>query len=82
MKVESESEIEVAQLCLTLSDPTDRSPPASSVHEILLARVLEWVAIAFSDDYTEEVTNRFKGLDMIECLKNCEQRFMTLHRKQ
>ena len=32
--------------------------------------------------YTVEVTNRFKGLDMIECLKNCEQRFMTLHRKQ
>ena len=38
----------VAQLCLTLCDPTNCSPPGSSVHEILQARVLEWVAIAFS----------------------------------
>ena len=29
-------------------------------------------------DYTMEVTNRFKGLDLIECLKNYGQRFMTL----
>ena len=29
-----------------------------------------------------EVTNRFKGLDLIECLKNYGQRFMTLYRKQ
>ena len=83
MKVESESEIEVAQLCLTLSDPTDRSPPASSVHEILLARVLEWVAIAFSDDYTEEVTNRFKGLDLKGRMpEDYGQRFMTFYRRQ
>ena len=33
-------------------------------------------------DYTVEVTNRFKGLDVIECLKNCGQRFATLHRRQ
>ena len=33
-------------------------------------------------DYTVEVTNRFKGLDLIECLKNCERRFMTLYRRQ
>ena len=45
MKVKSESE--VAQLCLTLSDPMDCSPPGSSVHGIFQARVLEWVAIAF-----------------------------------
>ena len=36
------------QLCSTLSDPMDYSPPGSSVHEIFQARVLEWVAIAFS----------------------------------
>ena len=30
--------------------------------------------------YTVEVTNRFKGLDLIECLKNYELRFMTLNR--
>ena len=33
-------------------------------------------------DYTVEVTNRFKGLDLIECLKNYGQRFMTLYRRQ
>ena len=43
------SENEVAQSCLTLSDPMDCSPPGSSVHGILQARVLEWGAIAFSD---------------------------------
>ena len=41
-------ESEVAQLCLTLSDPMDCSLPGSSVHGILQARVLEWGAIAFS----------------------------------
>ena len=43
MKVKSESE--VAQLCLTLSDPMDCSLPGSSVHGIFQARVLEWGAI-------------------------------------
>ena len=46
MKVKSE--IEVAQLCPTLRDPMDCSLPGSSVHGILQARVLEWVAIASS----------------------------------
>ena len=46
MKVKSESE--VAQSCLTLSDPMDCSPPGSSAHGIFQARVLEWGAIAFS----------------------------------
>ena len=32
--------------------------------------------------YTVEVTNRFKGLDLIECLKNYRQRFMTLYRRK
>ena len=35
-----------------------------------------------SYDYTVEVTNRFKGLDLIECLKNHGWRFMTLYRSQ
>ena len=46
IKVKSESE--VAQSCPTLSDPMDCSPPGSSVHGILQARVPEWGAIAFS----------------------------------
>ena len=33
-------------------------------------------------DYTVEVRNRFKGLDLVECLMNYGQRFMTLYRKQ
>ena len=39
---------EVAQLYLTLCDPMDCNLPGSSVHGILQARVLEWVAISFS----------------------------------
>ena len=46
--VESESESEVTQSCLTLSDPMDCSLPGSSAHGIVQATVLEWVAIAFS----------------------------------
>ena len=42
------SESEVAQSCPTLCDPMDCSPPGSSIHGIFQARVLEWVAIAFS----------------------------------
>ena len=45
----SESESEVAQSCPTPSDPMDCSLPAPSVHGIFQARVLEWVAIAFSN---------------------------------
>ena len=46
VKVKSESE--VAQSCPTLYDPTDCSLPGSS-YGIFQARVLEWVAIAFSE---------------------------------
>ena len=49
MKVKSESE--VAQSCLTLSDPMDCSLPGSSIHGIFHSRVLEWGAIAFSACY-------------------------------
>jgi len=38
----------VAQSCPTLCDPVDCSPPGSSVHGILQARILEWAAISFS----------------------------------
>ena len=37
------------QLCPTLCDPIDGSPPGSPVPEILQARTLEWVAISFSN---------------------------------
>ena len=43
------------QSCPTLSDPMDSSPPGSSVHRILQARILEWVAFSFSaSQWTEE----------------------------
>ena len=60
MKVRSE----VAQSCLTLSDPMDCSPPGSSVHGIFQARVLEWGAIAtkklnvVKDDWSREASLR------------------------
>ena len=47
MKVKRESE--VAQSCLTLSNPMDCSLPGSSIHGIFQARVLEWIAISFSN---------------------------------
>ena len=55
-KVKSESE--VAQLCLTLRDPMDCSLPGSSVHGIFQARVLEWVAIAFSNTWKGKVKRK------------------------
>ena len=45
---------EVTQSCPTLSDAMDCSLPGSSVHGIFQARILEWVAIAFS-----EITYKF-----------------------
>ena len=48
MKVKRESE--VTQSCLLLRDPMDCNLPSSSVHGIFQARVLQWVAIAFSDN--------------------------------
>ena len=40
-----------AQSCSTLCDPMECSLPGSSVHGILQARILEWVAISFSNYY-------------------------------
>ena len=40
----------VTQLCPTLCDPMDCCPPGSSVHGILQARILEWVAMPSSRD--------------------------------
>ena len=57
MKVKSESE--VAESCPTLSDPMDCSLPGSSVHRLFQARVLEWVAIAFSKEIIGDKPNLF-----------------------
>ena len=50
-------ESEVAQLCLTLSDPMDYGPPGSSIHGIFQASVLERGAIAFSE-YILSIINK------------------------
>ena len=42
----------VVQSCLTLCDPVDCSPPGSSVHGISLAKILEWVTISWTRDWT------------------------------
>ena len=42
------TEVKVAQLCPTLCDPKDCSPPGSSVPGVSQARILEWVAMSFS----------------------------------
>ena len=59
MKVKIESE--VSQSCPTLSDPMDCSLPGSSVHGIFQARVLQWVAIAFSRGDTLGPSNSASG---------------------
>ena len=43
------------QLCLTLCDPIDSSPPGSPISGILQARTLEWVAISFSNAWKWKV---------------------------
>ena len=54
MRVKSESE--VAQSCPTPSDPRDCSPPDSSIHGILQARVLDWGAIAYRILKSRDIT--------------------------
>ena len=53
--LESESESEVAQSCPAISDPMDCSLPGSSIHGIFQIRVLEWVAISFSNAWKWKV---------------------------
>ena len=54
------------QLCLTLCDPIDSSPPGSAVPEILQARTLEWVAISFSNAWKWKV--QVKALSCVRLL--------------
>ena len=73
MKVKSESE--VTQSCPTLSDPIDCSPPGSSVHGIFQARVLEWVAIAFSVRQCYLILNRLlSGECVISSVLSCRSK--------
>ena len=80
MKVKREGE--VTQSCPTLSDPMDCSLPGSSVQGIFQARVLEWVAIAFSASVP-----LFPNI-CCYCIKSCfsseskEQHVLTVRQKE
>ena len=60
----------VVQLCLTLRDPMDCSPPGSSVHGILQARILQWVAFPFS-----RASSRPRDQTQVSCIAG---RFFTI----
>ena len=72
------------QSCPTLCVPIDRSPPGSSVPGIFQARVLEWGAIAFSDETTWENLKEERLSRIFEVLKACswEHLFSSKMRKQ
>ena len=55
--MKGKSESEVTQLCPTLSNSMDCSLLGSSVHGIFQARVLEWGAIAFSEEWSRHEEN-------------------------
>ena len=86
MKVKSKSE--VAQLCPTLHNPMDCSPPGSSIHGISQARVLEWVTIAFSFRRSRAalIQNSFTELCLLWscgflCLDGCPVSFLYMPSK-
>ena len=60
------------QSCPTLCDPIDGSPPGFSVRGIFQARVLEWGAIAFSDDqprqHIKKQRHYFTGKGLVKAL--------------
>ena len=64
-----ESESEVAQSCLTLSDPMDCSPPGPSIHGSFQARVLEWGAIAFSDTSSRRMLSEYTQTCVVDLLR-------------
>ena len=57
-------------MCLTPSDPMDCSLPGLSVHGIFQARVLEWVAIAFSDNEISVLLRKGRGFPGGSVVKN------------
>ena len=69
MKVKSESE--VTQLCPTLNDPMDCSPPGSSIHGSFQERVLEGGAIAFSEVWTYQCCLWHGSIGWLPLPQNC-----------
>ena len=75
MEVKSKSE--VAQLCPTKRDPIDCSLPVASIHGIFQARVLEWVAIAFSAAYLRLLI--FLLIILIPACASCSPAFLMMY---
>jgi len=80
--------VTVAQSCLTLFNPLNCSPPGFSVHGILQARILEWVAISFSKGvslkvikykYNNKQQNKSKEIQENLCFSH-EDYFSTFER--
>ena len=69
-------ELTVAQIMNSLSPNSDLKKVKKTT------RPFRYDLNQILNDYTVEVTNRFKGLDLIECLINYGWRFMTLYRRQ
>ena len=68
----------------TLCDPMDCSPPGSSLHRILQARVLQWVAISFSRNREKHEFNTTEEKQRMYILKQkwlCERAIVTVIRK-
>ena len=65
-----------AQLCLSLRSPMDCSPPGSSVHGILQARILEWVDIPYSRGPSQP-----KQQTCISCVSCLDRRILYYHRR-
>ena len=76
--MKGKSETEVAQLCPTLSDPMDCSLPGSSVHWIFQTRVLEWVAIAFSEVGSYQTPNLWHFGLGLPSFSNCEKQIFVV----
>ena len=66
------------QSCLTLCDPMDCSLPGTSVHGIFQARVLEWVAIAFSDKIARRNINNLRHADDTTLMAESEEELKSL----
>ena len=71
-----DQELTVAQLMNTLLQNSDLKKVGETT------RQFRYDLNQFTYNYTTEVTNRFKGLDLTECLKNYGWRFMTLYRRE
>ena len=80
--MKGKSESEVTQWCPTFRNPMDCSLPGSSIHGICQARVLEWVAIAFSDKIAGRNINNLIYADDTTLMAESEEELKSLLMKE